>query len=351
MTSSLATKLIAIPFGDDIEKLTQYFTGRDWLFKEIDDWLKNKDNRFFLLTGEPGIGKSAIAAQLTQIPNIDITAYHFCRDRDVETVRPERILRSLAAQLAKKLPDYGQALANSIKPHLLQVQSNIDIQSVSNSQITAVHIENLKPSDPENELDILIRAPFAELQKMYAEKQQQPPNSAVILINSLDEAVNTTGTNIVKLLAKLSKSDLPDWVRFVLISRRGGEVAQELKELQPYDLEQTSKENLDDVWQYIQKRVKQPQLQEVLQNNQSTQSIDQIIKRIAELANGNFLYIKLLLDDIEAKRQSLDDLSALPKTINDIYDRWLMRLRAKWEDRYQPILGILTIAQEPCTSY
>jgi len=66
---------------------------------------------------------------------------------------------------------------------------------------------------------------------MYAEKQQQPPNSVVILINSLDEAVNTTGTNIVKLLAKLSKSDLPDWVRFVLISRRGGEVAQELKEL------------------------------------------------------------------------------------------------------------------------
>ena len=350
MTSSLATKVTVIPFEDDIKKLTQYFTGRDWLFKDIDNWLKNKkDDRFFLLTGEPGVGKSAIAAQLTQIPNIDITAYHFCRDRDVETVRPERILRSLAAQLAEKIPEYGEALAKSIKPNLLQIQANIDIKSVSNSQIRAVYIENLNPSDPENELDILIRAPFVELQKMYAKKQQQPPNSVVILINSLDEAVNTTGTNIVKLLAKLSKSDLPDWVRFVLTSRRGGEVAQELKELKPYDLEQTSKENLDDVEEYIQERVKQPQLQEVLQKNQSTQSINQIIKRIAELANGNFLYTKLLLDDIEAKRQSLDDLSALPKTINDIYHRWLMRLKEKWEERYQPILGIMTVAQEPLT--
>ncbi len=214
-----ATNLAAIAFEDDIKRLTKDFSGREWVFRDIDDWLNKKGNRFFLLTGGPGVGKSAIAARLIQIRHNIITAYHFCRGGDVETVRPGRILRSLAAQLAEKLPDYREALANSIKPELLQVGVKIDIKSVVNSKIVGVYIEKLNPSDPEDELDILIRAPLVELQKRYIERQQEPPQLAVILIDSLDEAVTTTGDkNIVSLLAKLYKSDLPDWVRFILTS-------------------------------------------------------------------------------------------------------------------------------------
>lgn len=65
MVLSLPTNLAAIRFGDDIEKLTKDFIGRTWVFKDIDGWLEQKDNRFFLLTGELGVGKSAIAAKLT----------------------------------------------------------------------------------------------------------------------------------------------------------------------------------------------------------------------------------------------------------------------------------------------
>jgi ATP-dependent Clp protease ATP-binding subunit ClpA len=50
----------------NLQQLVQDFTGRSQIFNEIDHWLQHKDQRFFILTEEPGVGKSAIA-QLKQI--------------------------------------------------------------------------------------------------------------------------------------------------------------------------------------------------------------------------------------------------------------------------------------------
>ncbi len=349
MTESPDTHLTPILFEHDIQRLTDDFTGRDWIFGKIDEWLKNKSDRFFILTGEPGVGKSAIAAQLTKIRNDRIKAYHFCRAGDVETVRPGRILRSLAAQLGEKLPDYGKALANTIKPVHLRVEVNVQIKSMTGSKLTGVYIENLKESDPDNELDILIRAPLAELEKIYAQQQQEPPKAAVILIDSLDEAVTTTGNeNIVTLLAKLSESDLPVWVRFILTSRPEDRVMRELKSLKPYKLEKMSEDNLKDIRNYIDKRVEDTKFQKVLQKNEVKDEM--LSHKIVELSMGIFLYTELLLNDIEAERQPLDNLSALPTSIDEIYHKFLKRFKVdEWQKQYQPILGLLTVTQEPLT--
>ena len=61
----MSTQLKAIAFDSDISKLTENFTGRQWVFDDIDRWLKESEERFFILTGEPGVGKSAIAPYLT----------------------------------------------------------------------------------------------------------------------------------------------------------------------------------------------------------------------------------------------------------------------------------------------
>jgi len=58
----MTTRLSAIAFTSDIAKLTEDFTGRQWVFDDIDRWLKQSEERFFILTGEPGVGKSAIAS-------------------------------------------------------------------------------------------------------------------------------------------------------------------------------------------------------------------------------------------------------------------------------------------------
>ena len=60
----MTTALSAIAFTSDIARLTENFTGRQWVFDDIDRWLKESEERFFILTGEPGVGKSAIAPDL-----------------------------------------------------------------------------------------------------------------------------------------------------------------------------------------------------------------------------------------------------------------------------------------------
>jgi ATP-dependent Clp protease ATP-binding subunit ClpA len=62
MPETVATQLKAIAFNHDIKRLIEGFTGREWIFEEINRWLQQDNKRFFILTGEPGVGKSAIAS-------------------------------------------------------------------------------------------------------------------------------------------------------------------------------------------------------------------------------------------------------------------------------------------------
>ncbi len=118
MVTSFLNRFAPIDFTRYIDRLTDRFTGREWLFKKhIEPWLEkeNSNEQFYLLTGEPGVGKSAIVAELIKRWQMQpgdeeqgrLAAYHFCRAGDVETVRPGRVLRSIAAQLGKTLPHYG----------------------------------------------------------------------------------------------------------------------------------------------------------------------------------------------------------------------------------------------------
>jgi len=61
LQKSTSTQLEAIAFPN-LQQLTEGFTGRSHILNEIDHWLQQKDQRFFIVTGEPGVGKSAIAS-------------------------------------------------------------------------------------------------------------------------------------------------------------------------------------------------------------------------------------------------------------------------------------------------
>lgn len=313
------------------------FTGRDWLFELIDNWLRNTTERFLILTGESGVGKSAISTQL--IYKSYITAYHFCQAGDVETTKSTNILRSIAIQLGN-LPNYGQALASTIKPVDLLTGVN-SIESMTESQIAKLYVDNLAPNDPENELEILIKAPLTKLQPQ--------PTNIVILIDSLYEAAITGDENIIRLFAQLSNLDLPNWVRFILTSRPKDPLLQEFSSVTPYYIENTSQENLADIWQYVEERLKQPYFQEILSKRSLEAPVTSGIlsSQIVNWAKGNFLYTKLLIDNIAAK-QSLNNIEALPKNIDDIYHTFLNNINVDRQN-YQHILGILSVAQQPLT--
>ncbi len=62
MAKSDTPQVKAIAFDHDIKRLIEGFTGREWIFEEINRWLQQDNERFFILTGEPEVGKSAIAS-------------------------------------------------------------------------------------------------------------------------------------------------------------------------------------------------------------------------------------------------------------------------------------------------
>jgi molybdopterin-guanine dinucleotide biosynthesis protein A len=340
MTGTVATQVKAIAFDRDIERLTEGFTGREWVFEEIGRWLQQGNERFFILTGEPGVGKSAIAAQLVKTHKEIIAAYHFCIAGRSGTIEPNNVLLSLAAQLIDFFPDYAEALVNTIKPLKLSVNVEITIENLKNSQVRGVVIENLHTQNPQEALNVVLRRSLAAL-------PNPPQQSKIILIDSLDEAVTFSDQdNLVTLLAGMH--DLPSWVRLILTSRPEDRVIVEFEPLKPYRLKETSEESLADIWQYVEERVEQQTFQERLKEAEVIPQM--LIEEVTKLSSGNFLYTKLLLNDIEAGQQALNEISALPKSIDDIYLAFLRRFKSQeWKKQYQPILGTLTVTQEPVT--
>jgi WD40 repeat protein len=332
------TRLATLKFSREIERLTENFTGREWLFEIIDDWLHHSDQRFFILTGEPGVGKSSITARLTQVRPENIAAYHFCTADNVGTITPNTILRSLAAHLGESLPKYGEALANTIKPHQVSVNIHQQVGKVdAGAKVVGVVINHVVASNPEEEMEILLRAPLAAL--------EPPKTPTFILIDSLDEAMTYQGQpTMIHILAKAN--DLPSWVRFICTTRPAGVVLSYFKPFAPYLLEAESQANVADVERYVAYRLSQATMQKRLQAAPVTHL--ELTERLILLADGNFLYSKILLNDIEAGQQSLDSLEVLPRSMDEIFHRFLRRFTDEhWNERYQPLLGKLAVAQEP----
>src|SRR5262245_44281988 len=206
MDANLSPRLQALDFTDDIKRLTEDFVGREWIFREIDEWVSGSSELFFILTGEAGIGKSAIAGRLTQVRD-DIVAYHFCIAGRNSTVVPGTVLRSIAAQLGERLDGYGDALANTIKPTYVRIDVKIQVGTMNGGRITGVVLENLTLADPKQELESLLTAPLRAM--------PTPTRPILILLDSLDEAfTHGVSENLVTLLAGLN--NLPSWVRIVL---------------------------------------------------------------------------------------------------------------------------------------
>jgi hypothetical protein len=248
----------------------------------------------------------------------------------------------LAAQLIKYFPDYGQGLVNIVKPLFLQVNVEINIENITNSLVQGVVINNLYTHYPKQALDIVLRQALAALPK-------PPKNPILILIDSLDEAVTYSNeNNLVTLFSNVD--DLPQWVRFILTSRLDEQrVLSYFKTLKPYHyhLNEHSKENKSDINQYVEQRMLSERIQKQIHKSDVNSSA--LINQITELAQGNFLYTKVLLDDIESGGQPIDNLAVLPKSLNELYYNFLLRLKDEWEDKYQFIFKILTVTKAPVT--
>ncbi len=340
-----------IDFSGYIEEKTRDFAGRDWVFAEIGHWLADPDlSRLFLLTGGPGSGKTAVAARLAQMslgqvpPNMlahlgkgQLAYFHFCQAQIDATVNPLRFVESLSTALANRYPPFAEALLKTSHSHReVNVVQNVgaaaDGSRITGVAIQSLHIGNLSARAA---FDLAVRRP---LEVLYTPSFDE---TIVVLVDSMDEALAyNPDENIPQLLADAtcSPQNLPVKVRFLLTSRPDLRIIGMLGK-PALDLIDNIPADSDDVYAYAKGRLDAIPVSE------------DVARRIADTGGGNFLYARYVLDELAAQPEALADPTtlALPDGLDDVYRQFIRRElgrnRERWDERYRPVLGILTVAR------
>ncbi len=331
----------AIDFSSYIFNCTRDFTGRDWVFTKIEQWLADPNApHYFFIEGEPGIGKSAIAAQLTKIRNL--ATIHFCIARQAETIDPFNFVLSVSRQLMN-IDSFAQCILEEEGLHL-----NLHINVSENyGQFTGVQIENLIVEAPSASI-AFNRFVFDPLMKLYScgFKEQ-----IVLLVDALDEAVQwRESQTIIDLLT--NARGLPAQIRFILTSRPESTVLNYFEQysIPHLVLNAGQCENLQDMHRYVERKLGASLALQAQLKKQGMQQ-QSFIEWSVNASQGNFLYLTWLLTAVEKGDQEPNDLVALPKGLDNIYreffiTRNICRDRDKWRVFYRPLFGILAAAQE-----
>lgn len=299
----LADKLIA--FTTLIEEKTQGFVGRRFVSDALDQFLQKAPSGYFIIAGEPGIGKSALMAQLVKI---DQYVHHFV----VATQginRADQFLENVCAQLIAKY--------RLDRPAWLPPEASRD------SAFLGTLLEEVS-------------------QGLGADRH------AVILVDALDEVDwrGRTGENVLFL-----PRTLPRGVFIVVTMRRKEGILPQVENLEIFYLDSDSQGNREDVIAYITQFAQHAAMQPRLSTWGTT--LDAFVQTMLDKSEGNFMYLRYVLPAIERGEFLHGTLTELPQGLTNYYERHWQKMLAVdenlWVDYRQPVIYYLAAAREPVT--
>ena len=256
----LAQILNPISFTADIIQSVEGFFGRKWLFEAYRAWLPS-NKRLFWLKGSPGIGKSSFAAKLVHDGNSEVVGYFKCSFQGLKSAEDSasECIRTLAYQLASRLPDY--------RIKLLRGQM--------------LDRETVQKKTADDLFTYLITEPLNRSEKI-AESQR-----LVLVIDAIDEAgrkVSGVEANPLADLIYRHAEKLPNWLGIVVTSRPEAYLEQQLgPKFEPTVIEGGTQQNTQDIKEYLETK---------LDNGIQGKERERVINALIEKSGGTFLYIK-----------------------------------------------------------
>ena len=291
-------------FRTYIEDKASEFVGRTFITDAIQTFFRGKKRGYFVIEGDPGIGKSAVIAHLAK----EFNYVHHFNIRAEGTGSYESFYKSLSSQLSAK---YALKKSDLKKEHFFDGRALVNLLgSVSN--------------------------------KIKGRK------NCVILVDALDETNNTIPMANTLLLPP----SLPQNI-FFIVSRRKNDPNVKLRiDCDSYTLPINHDDplNILDIKEYISSRLlTRPKLKDYVRNHDL--SNDDFIDFLTEKSEGNFMFLRYILPEIEAGTYNNFKVTKLPNGLINYYtDHW-DRIQATNKDewfKYKiPVLAALSAVFRP----
>nr|XP_020441031.1 protein TANC2-like [Monopterus albus] len=379
------------------------FTGREWLFQEVDACLRSNDPatcRGVVIVGNMGFGKTAIISRLVALschgnrmwPNIarnqtipkqpvsfshdslgrgggdegaggscpgtpemrrrqketlgrlagQVVSYHFCQADNCHTCLVPEFVHNMAAMLsmAPQLSAYRELLLRSP-----QLQSMLSLRSCIQDPSSALQRGILEP------LDALYRDRTLHVEGA----------GLIILIDGLNEAEfhrPDYGDTLASFLSR-NIQKFPSWLKVITTVRTSQQDTTCSLPFHRISLDRMEENNAidQDLQSYLMQRINSSS---EIQNNVSLSNgrldntaLAKLISHLKSLSRGSYLYLKLTLDLIEGGYLVLKSSSfkVVPVNLAEVY---LLQLNMRFPtqssfQRVLPLLNITVASLHPMT--
>ena len=292
------------------------------LFSAVDSWLNDRSspNRVMVISGSAGMGKSVISAVICEKMQDAgrLAGSHFCQHDRARHRNPKVMLQSLASQLCDILPEYKKALVEKLSRNL------------------GVEINNMEVKDL---FEVLFEEPLDSL--------NDSSLPYLIVIDGLDESEFQGRNELLEVIANYFQR-LPSWIRFLVTTRPEINITENLKNLQPLQLDPKVEENVKDIYLFFDK-----QIGHLLQSEHQ----EIVLRALVQKSEGVMLYAHYLADFIKKELPLLTPElldSILPSGISSVYDLFFKRLETElrtelsvMEDPFFTFLSAVAASREP----
>ena len=345
-------------FDSLFEKHLRGFVGRKWLFDAVEEWARTtsgaiNEHPIFVLTGGPGMGKSAWATNLAHQPNTRVVGFYFIEYRDSETQLARRVVTTFIRQMAFQMADYRRILLHRLGLPVGERQVSDDIVLAAQRQINTLNAAQLckqflvevgHRSINRDEklllvLDGLDEASRFDFKDGVWRSLLAEDNLFVSHLNThTDSNENYTGCNLVDVFR-----ELPPWLGVVITSRPDEHLKTVLEEFNPMILTAEDDKNREDLRRWVAAHP--------LIKLKPTEEQDALVSALLDRSAGNFRYAQTALQTLSHQGGfTIADIKSLPTSLSSLYNTLFERqfpLLNKYHEEIAPVLGWVATSSEP----
>jgi hypothetical protein len=310
---SIASYIRSAQFRSLVDERTKGFVGREFVFDEVDRILGGSEfaSGYVVIRGEPGIGKTAIAASLVARRGY---VHHF--NIAPENIRsPRQFLENVCAQLIARY---------ELDHATLPPQAGEDAGFLS--QLLAEAVEPARQRD----------------------------EPVVVVVDALDEAEDT-GLDPTANRLYLPRS-LPDGGFFVVTTREEADYRLDVDNDTEIWIRDEDPANQQDVARYVESFIDAHA--ESMHDRIAAWGLTRpdFVEAVAGRSEGNFMYLVHVLPEIARGKLGPDEgegMGALPRGLKGYYQRHWRDMKdadsVRFESFQRPVLCFLAISREPVT--